>query len=131
MSSMFEWCAYLKNFTSRRFVTDSLENAEKLFYGCSNLTYSFAITGANTYAYTEMFNGTASDQHARVVVNNETGCKALASAMVATKTSNDHVYLYEVYSIAYYLDGGSWNDTSVKRSYSIKYNDYTLPNPVK
>ena len=131
MSSMFEGCANLKNFTSRRFVTDSLENAEKLFYGCSNLTYSFAITGANTNAYTEMFTGTASDQNARVVVNYETGCKALASAMVATKTANDHVYLYEDYLIAYNLDGGSWNDTSVKRSYSIKDNDYTLPNPVK
>ena len=131
MSSMFEGCENLKNFTSRRFVTDSLENAEKLFYGCSNLTYSFAITGANTNAYTEMFTGTASDQNARVVVNYETGCKALASAMVATKTVNDHVYLYEDYSIAYNLDGGSWNDTSVKRSYSIKDNDYTLPNPVK
>ena len=131
MSSMFEGCTNLKNFTSRRFVTDSLENAEKLFYGCSNLTYSFAITGANTNAYTEMFTGTASDQNARVVVNYETGCKALASAMVATKTANDHVYLYENYSIAYNLDGGSWNDTSVKKTYSINDYEYTLPTPIK
>lgn len=95
-SRMFNNCNRLHTLNLNGFNMPKVANTSSMFRICSDLTGELVISNPNTTNYSDMFTGCSINYGSKFVVKyNNLSSKAKAKSMVATKSSNSHVELYE------------------------------------
>lgn len=90
----FKDCINLETLNLTDLDLSSVDMTSKTFENCAKLSTAITITNPNVSEYEDMFNGTATEDGAEVIVNYTDDTYDLAVAMVATKSDNSNVVLY-------------------------------------
>ena len=97
MSFMFSGCTSLESLDLSSFDTSKVTDMSYMFNGCKSLTGSIIIMNSNIKHYEYIFDECSTELGTKFVVNyvnDET--KAIAEAMIATKSENSNVVLGEL-----------------------------------
>ena len=115
MNSMFEGSPSLTNIIGlENFDTSQVTNMDYMLDDCPYLSGSITIMNPNITDYRGMFKITATDSSAKFVVKyTDDVTKEVARQMVATKSSNSNVFLYEPPTL---VDGQTFNSTISRMS---------------
>ena len=76
---------------SDKFVTDNVTDMLEMFRLCRYLNFTFNVTGNKVTNYTNIFNNTATDSNAKIVVNYTAETETLVDNMLATVSSGRNV----------------------------------------
>ena len=76
---------------SDKFVTDNVTDMLEMFRLCRYLNFTFNVTGNKVTNYTNIFNNTATDSNAKIVVNYTAETETLVDNMLATVASTSNV----------------------------------------
>ena len=112
ISYMFVGCRNLQNVNVTKFNTSKITNMDYTFKECNKLSGEITISNINTNYYREIFKDCSTVSPAKFIVKyiNE-ATKAVAERMVATKSSNSNVFLYEPPKPATLMNGQRFNST--------------------
>ena len=96
ISYMFVGCRNLQNVNVTKFNTSQITNMDYTFKECNKLSGEITISNINTNYYRDIFKDCSTDPNAKFIVKytNE-AIKVVAERMVATKSTNSNVFLYE------------------------------------
>lgn len=76
---------------SDKFVTDNVTDMLEMFRLCRYLNFTFNVTGNKVTNYTNIFNNTATDSNAKIIVNYTAETETLVDNMLATVASTSNV----------------------------------------
>ena len=117
MSSMFYSCSSLSSLDVSNFNTSQVEYIKDMFNSCNNLSGEITIMNPNiTNYYNGMFYNCSTEANTKFIVKyTDEATKAVAEKLVATKSANSNVFLYETSKL---IDGKTFNE---------KFNSLLLP----
>ena len=105
---MFYSCKALTNFKPFRLHTNANSSLVGMFYNCDNLTCDLTVIGTEAADYTQMFNGCAKAEGAKVLVKYiSLESKKFARELVRTKSEGNNVFLWDPKSSL--ITGGEFN----------------------
>ena len=105
---MFYSCKALTNFKPFRLHTNANSSLIGMFYNCDNLTCDLTVIGTEAADYTQMFNGCAKAEGAKVLVKYVSlETKKFARELVRTKLEGNNVFLWDPKSSL--ITGGEFN----------------------
>ena len=112
MADMFDYCISLTSLNLSNLDTSSVTDMNYMFYDCTNLSGSITIMNPNITEYSNMFINCSTEPGSEFVVKYvDKTTKAIAEAMVSTKSENSNVVLY--IPPAYLIKGQDFN-TAIK-----------------
>ena len=112
ISYMFVGCRNLQNVNVTKFNTSKITNMDYTFKECNKLSGEITISNINTNYYREIFKDCSTDPNAKFIVKyTDEAIKAVAERMVATKSYNSNVFLYEPPKPATLMNGTIFNST--------------------
>ena len=96
MADMFDYCISLTSLNLSNLDTSSVTDMSYMFYDCTNLSGSITIMNSNisSIEYSNMFINCSTEPGSKFVVKYVDKTKAIAEAMVSTKSENSNVVLY-------------------------------------
>lgn len=118
MSYMFYGCNVYIN--SDDLDISNATNISHMFEKCDFLDGEITINNSNITSYTDMFKNSATNSFAKFIVkyvDEET--KKVATGMVATKSDNSNVYLYEESTSSVLLSGAKFNEKIMSSLMSV------------
>lgn len=126
MSDMFRSCRDLSKLDITGWNTSKVNYIGRMFDGCVNLSSELTISNPSIASYGEMFNKASTSKGSKFVVkysNDET--KALAEKMVATKSSDSNVYLFD--PEAKLVSGTNFSSLLPSDATSVKFTNSKIP----
>ena len=126
MSSMFYSCSSLSSLDVSNFNTSQVEYIKDMFNSCNNLSGEITIMNPNiTNYYDSMFYNCSTDPNAKFIVKYvDEATKAVAEKMVATKSTNSNVFLYETSTL---VDSDKFSTAFSKAAIGLdRWKDYII-----
>lgn len=91
MSSMFAYSNNLTSLNLSSFDTNNVVSMQYMFSGCTDLSTSITVSGTKCKEFSEMFDSSATQNGAQIIVNYTEDASSLVDQMIATKSNNSNV----------------------------------------